>query len=45
MTTRVLIVDDQPMYRLGVSAILDAQSDVVVVGGAGETREVSAHAR
>jgi DNA-binding NarL/FixJ family response regulator len=35
MTIRVLIVDDQPMYRVGVSAILNAQPDVVVVGEAG----------
>lgn len=34
MSIRVLIVDDQPMYRLGVSAILDAQPDITVVGEA-----------
>lgn len=39
MTIRVLIVDDQPMYRLGVSAILDAQEDMQVVGEAGNGQE------
>lgn len=39
MTIRVLIVDDQPMYRLGVSAILDAQDDMQVVGEAGSGQE------
>ena len=39
MTIQVLIVDDQPMYRLGVSAILDAQDDMRVVGEAGSGQE------
>ncbi len=34
MSIRVLVVDDQPMYRVGVSAILDAQADITVVGEA-----------
>lgn len=36
MSIRVLVVDDQPMYRLGVSAIRDAQPDITVVGEAGD---------
>lgn len=39
MSIRVLIVDDQPMYRLGVSAIVQAQDDMAVVGEAGDGRE------
>jgi DNA-binding NarL/FixJ family response regulator len=31
---RVLVVDDQPMIRLGIRAILDAQDDMTVVGDA-----------
>lgn len=39
MTITVLVVDDQPMYRIGVSAILDAQPDITVVGEAGDGEE------
>lgn len=39
MTIRVLVVDDQPMYRLGVSAILGAQPGITVVGEAGDGQE------
>jgi DNA-binding NarL/FixJ family response regulator len=39
MSIRVLVVDDQPMYRLGVSAILAAQPDITVVGEAADGRE------
>lgn len=39
MTIRVLVVDDQPMYRLGVSAILNAQPDIDVVGEANDGQE------
>jgi DNA-binding NarL/FixJ family response regulator len=39
MTIRVLIVDDQPMYRIGVAAILDAQADIEVVGQANDGEE------
>ncbi len=45
MTTRVLIVDDQPMYRLGVSAILAAQPDLEVVGEAADGQEAVARSR
>lgn len=34
MTTKCLIADDQAMVREGFSALLDAQSDLTVVGGA-----------
>ena len=36
MTIRVLIADDQPMYRFGVVAILNAHDDITVVGEAGD---------
>lgn len=36
MTIRVLVVDDQPMYRFGVSAILNAHTDITVVGEAAD---------
>jgi DNA-binding NarL/FixJ family response regulator len=39
MSIRVLIVDDQPMYRAGLSAILGAQEDMSVVGEAGDGEE------
>ncbi len=39
MSIKVLVVDDQPMYRLGVSAILNAQPGISVVGEAGDGRE------
>jgi DNA-binding NarL/FixJ family response regulator len=42
MTIRVLIVDDQPMYRVGVAAILDAQPDIDVVGQAADGQEAVA---
>jgi DNA-binding NarL/FixJ family response regulator len=34
----VLVVDDQPMIRLGIRAILDAQPDMTVAGEAGDGR-------
>lgn len=36
---RVLIVDDHPMLREGVAAILEAQADMVVVGEASDGAE------
>jgi DNA-binding NarL/FixJ family response regulator len=39
MSIRVLVVDDQPMYRAGLSAILGAQDDMTVVGEAGDGEE------
>ncbi|MGW1888923.1 response regulator [Streptomyces sp. NPDC002004] len=39
MTIRVLIVDDQAMVRAGFAALLNAQSDIDVVGEASNGRE------
>ncbi|WOF22885.1 response regulator transcription factor [Microbacterium betulae] len=39
MSIKVLVVDDQPMYRLGVSAILNAHPGIAVVGEAGDGQE------
>jgi DNA-binding NarL/FixJ family response regulator len=36
---RVAVVDDQPMYRVGVSAILNAQQDIDVIGEAADGQE------
>jgi len=36
MTTRVLLVDDQPLLRLGFRAVLEQQPDIEVVGEAGD---------
>ena len=45
MTIRVLIVDDQPMYRMGLSAILGAEDDITVAGEAGDGAEALSRAR
>lgn len=45
MSIRVLIVDDQPMYRIGVSAILNAQPDIAVVGEAADGAEAISRSR
>ncbi|WP_188078946.1 response regulator [Actinotalea subterranea] len=45
MSIRVLVVDDQPMYRLGVSAILNAQADITVVGEAADGLDALARCR
>ncbi|GIH10022.1 DNA-binding response regulator [Rhizocola hellebori] len=42
MTTRVLIVDDEPLIRAGLRAIVDAEDDLEVVGEAGDGAEVAA---
>ncbi|MCW2782452.1 MAG: response regulator containing a CheY-like receiver domain and an DNA-binding domain [Marmoricola sp.] len=39
MSIRVLIVDDQKLFRAGLSVILDAQPDLEVVGEAANGRE------
>lgn len=39
MAIRVMIADDQPMYRVGLSAILDAQPDIQVVADVGDGAE------
>lgn len=36
--TRILIVDDQPMIRVGIRAILDSDEDMTVVGEAADGR-------
>jgi DNA-binding NarL/FixJ family response regulator len=36
MTTRVLLVDDQPLLRLGFRMVLETQPDIEVVGEAGD---------
>lgn len=41
-TTKVLVVDDHPFMRVGVSAILRAQSDMSVVGEAATAAEAIA---
>ena len=40
--TRVVVVDDQPMFRLGLRAILQAQDDLEVVGEAADGAEAVA---
>ncbi|MFI5931888.1 response regulator [Actinoplanes sp. NPDC051494] len=45
MTIRVLIVDDQPMYRAGLSAVLGAEDDITVVGEAADGEEALARNR
>lgn len=45
MTIRLLIVDDQPMYRAGLSAILGAEPDIDVAGEAGDGEEAVARCR
>jgi DNA-binding NarL/FixJ family response regulator len=39
MTTRVLLVDDQPLVRIGFRAVLESQADLEVVGDAGDGSE------
>lgn len=39
MSLRVLLVDDQPLIRVGFSAILTSQEDIDVVGQAGDGHE------
>ena len=45
MTTRVLLVDDEPLVRVGCSMVLEAQEDLVVVGQAGDGARAVALAR
>lgn len=40
MTTKVLIVDDEPLVRTGLRAVIDAEPDLAVVGEAGDGAEV-----
>jgi DNA-binding NarL/FixJ family response regulator len=39
MTTSVLLVDDQPLLRMGFRMVLESQDDLLVVGEAGDGRE------
>ena len=39
MSIRVLIADDQPIVRTGLTMLLDAQPDIDVVGAAADGRE------
>ncbi|MDD2270637.1 MAG: response regulator transcription factor [Desulfuromonadaceae bacterium] len=45
MPIRILIADDHAMVRQGLKMILEAQSDMVVVGEAGEGREALVQAK
>ena len=36
---RVLLVDDQPLLRMGFRMVLDAENDLTVVGEAGDGAE------
>ncbi|MGP3534161.1 response regulator [Microbacterium sp. RD1] len=45
MNIRVLIVDDQPMYRAGMSAILGGSDGITVVGEASDGEEAIARNR
>ena len=42
MTVRVVLADDHPMYRFGLRAVLDASSEVEVVGEAADGAELLA---
>ncbi|RPE77811.1 MULTISPECIES: response regulator transcription factor [unclassified Frondihabitans] len=45
MTTSLLLVDDQPMIRMGLRTILDSQPEFQVVGEAGDGLEAVAFTR
>lgn len=45
MSVRVLVVDDQPVFRAGLMAILGAQPDIVVVGQAADGAEALSRSR
>ena len=42
---RILLVDDHPIFRAGLRALLESQADVQVVGEAGDGAEAIARAR
>jgi DNA-binding NarL/FixJ family response regulator len=43
--TRVLLVDDHMVVRIGLKALIDAEPDLTVVGEAGNGVEALAQAR
>ena len=45
MSVRVLVVDDHPLYREGLTTALAAAADVEVVGEAGDGAEAVAAGR
>ncbi|MDF5753799.1 response regulator transcription factor [Spongiactinospora sp. TRM90649] len=45
MTIRVLLVDDQPLLRTGFRLILEAETDLTVVGEAGDGKAAQEQAR
>jgi DNA-binding NarL/FixJ family response regulator len=45
MTIRILLVDDDPLVRIGLRAILDGESDLVVVGEAMDGADAVSQAR
>lgn len=45
VSTRVLIVDDHSVVRAGLRALVDAESDMEIVGEAGDVREAVFEAR
>ena len=38
---RILVVDDHPVVRAGLRAVLDAQHDMVVIGEAADGKEAA----
>jgi DNA-binding NarL/FixJ family response regulator len=45
MITRILLVDDQPLFREGIAGLLNSQADLSVVGAVGSVAEAIAAAR
>jgi DNA-binding NarL/FixJ family response regulator len=45
VTTRLLLVDDEPLVRVGLSMVVEAQEDLTVVGQAGDGARAVALAR
>ena len=45
MTTRVMVVDDQDIVRVGLARIVDGEDDLTVVGQAGDGQQAVRLAR
>jgi DNA-binding NarL/FixJ family response regulator len=45
MSVRILLADDDPLVRIGLRAVLDGESDLLVVGEAADGAEAVAQAR